>query len=180
MRFIIYDLEATCWMGRPPGGISEVIEVGAIMIDPLGQEIGSFNKFIRPHINPELSSFCKKLTSITQDQVDRSEKFPEVIEKFQDWIGINEEDYVLGSWGKFDKDILKVNCALHQLDDGWLDNFINLKKQYRAIRNNPKLTGLKNTIIREGLEFTGTHHRAIADAENLAKIFVKYLDEWIY
>lgn len=167
-------------MGRPPGGISEVIEIGAVMINPYGENIGSFNKFIQPTINPELSSFCKKLTSISQEQVDRAKKFPEVIEEFKEWIGVYDEAYMLGSWGKFDRDILRVNSALHKLEDDWLDNYINLRKQYQAIRNNPKKVGLKNTIKREGFEFSGVHHRAISDAENLAKIFSKFIDEWIY
>lgn len=180
MRFIVYDLEATCWMGRPPGGISEVIEIGAFMINNYGEEIGSFNKFIKPHINPKLSSFCKKLTSITQENVDRADKYPKVIEQFKDWINVEEEEYLLCSWGKFDKDILNVNSRLHKLDEEWLENYTDVKKQYHTLKNQPKLTGLKNTIKREGFEFTGVHHRAISDAENLSKIFIKYIDEWVY
>ena len=38
--------------------------------------------------------------------------------------------------------------------------------------------GLKNALKREGFEFTGIHHRGISDAENLTKIFTKFLDEW--
>jgi inhibitor of KinA sporulation pathway (predicted exonuclease) len=38
--------------------------------------------------------------------------------------------------------------------------------------------GLKSAVEREGFEFTGTHHRGIDDAENLAKIFVQYLGLW--
>jgi hypothetical protein len=32
MNFIIFDLEATCWMGRPPHGINEIIEIGAVKV----------------------------------------------------------------------------------------------------------------------------------------------------
>jgi inhibitor of KinA sporulation pathway (predicted exonuclease) len=44
--------------------------------------------------------------------------------------------------------------------------------------NAAKKTGLKATIKREGFEFTGIHHRAVSDAENTAKIFIKYIDMW--
>ena len=30
----------------------------------------------------------------------------------------------------------------------------------------------------EGFEFTGTYHRGLSDAQNLAKVFVKYIDMW--
>ena len=61
----------------------------------------------------------------------------------------------------------------------------NLKRKYILKtniygKNIDRYTGLKTTLKREGFEFEGVHHRAISDAENLCKIFVKYLDEWVY
>ncbi len=180
MNFIVYDLEATCWRGRPPHGINEIIEIGAVKINPLGEILGSYNKFIKPSVNPILSEFCKSLTSITQQDVDRAKDFPTTIEDFQDWINIHEEDYMLCAWGKFDVQLLQTNCKLHKIDIDWLDYNMNVKDNYHAMKGEHKLSGLKNTITHEGLEFTGIHHRAISDAENLAKIFIKYIDEWGY
>lgn len=167
-------------MGRPPGGINEIIEIGAVMVSPLGEVKADFCKFVKPHVNPKLSGFCKKLTSISQENVDRADKYPKVIDQFQEWIDIYDEDYLLCSWGAYDKVMLTDNCKLHDMDIDWLDHHTDLKKQYHTIKGEHKLTGLKNTIRKEGFEFTGIHHRAIADAENLAKIFIKYVDEWVY
>lgn len=180
MNFIIYDLEATCWRGRPPHGYNEVIEIGAVKVNEYGEVLSDFNKFIRPTVNPILSSFCKKLTSIRQEDVDKAGDFPRVVEQFKEWISTYEDDYVLCSWGKFDVTLLRNDCELHKLEDDWLDKNINLKKQYHEIKGEHKLTGLKNTIKNEGMEFTGIHHRAISDAENTAKIFIKYVDDWVY
>jgi 3'-5' exoribonuclease 1 len=179
VNFIIYDLEATCWRGRPPQGVNEVIEIGAYKVNQLGDVLGVFNKFIKPTVNPILSDFCKKLTSIRQEDVDKAKNFPNVIQDFQDWIHI-DEDYKLCSWGKFDIQLLRNDCNLHKLDSDWLDENINVKAQYHDIKGEHKLTGLKNTLKHEGIEFTGIHHRAISDAENLAKIFLKYIDMWRY
>ena len=126
-----------------------------------------------------MSGFCTWLTSIKQSDVDRAGKFPEVIEQFMDWIDI-DQDYMLCSWGKFDVQLLKNDHVLHDLDFQWLSNNMDIKGQYIELRGDVKKTGLKNTIKREGFEFTGIHHRAISDAENLAKIFIKYIDEWRY
>ncbi len=180
MRFIIYDLEAACWRGRPPGGINEIIEIGAVMVNPLGEVLGEFSKFVRPHVNPRLSGFCKQLTSISQDNVDRADKYPKVIEQFQDWINVYDEDYLLCSWGSYDVQMLLDNCKLHKMETDWLQHNTDLKKRYHNIKGEHKLTGLKNTLKIEGMEFTGIQHRAISDAENLAKIFIKYIDEWAY
>ncbi len=180
MEFIVFDLEATCWRGRPPKGHNEVIEIGAIKVNRYGEVTGRFERFIKPTVNPRLSAFCSKLTSISQAQVDRAKTFDYVSEEFKDWIDVYENEYVLSSWGAFDKTFLVNDCNLHNLEIDWLDSHINIKKQYFDNRGIDVHSGLKATVNREGFEFTGIHHRAIADAENLAKIVIKYIDEWVY
>ena len=90
MTYIIYDLEATCWQGKPDGFITETIEIGAVKLDEYGDVLSEFNAFIRPKIHPVLSSFCCALTSISQIDVNRAEQFPRVIEDFMDWIDIEQ------------------------------------------------------------------------------------------
>ncbi len=179
VNFIVFDLEATCWENKPSNKVQETIEIGAFLINSYGEEVKRcYSRFIRPVVNPYLSKFCMDLTSIQQEQVDRADKFDRVIEDFQDWAEVFDEEYMLCSWGDFDKKILQNDCKLHKLDDFWLEPHINLKKQYQDIKRLKKPRGLKTSIEIEGFEFTGVHHRAIDDAENLAKLFLKYLDEW--
>lgn len=178
MNYIVFDLEASCWLGRPPHGINEVIEIGALKINRFGEVVSSFNKFVKPAINPVLSDFCKSLTSISQEMINRSKTFPHVIAEFQDWIGVGEEDYCLVSWGKYDKRQLQSDARLHKLDEEWLEYHINLKEQYKSLKKLPDGPGLKRAVKDEGFQFTGVHHRAISDAENTAKIFIKYLESW--
>ena len=180
MNFIIYDLEATCWMGRPPGYVQEVIEIGAVKMNGFGEITDKFCRFIRPVVNPILSSFCRELASITQQQVNRASKFESVIEDFQDWIDIFEENYLLCSWGDFDKVALERDCERHDMDFDWLSEHINVKRQYQEIKGLVNPRGLRKAVEKEGFDFTGTPHRGISDAENLAKVFGKYLDEWRY
>ena len=180
MIFIIFDLEATCWRGHPPGGANEIIEIGAYKIDRNGMILDEFNIFIKPTVNPKLSKFCQKLTSIKQNDVDRASHFPTAIEEFKEWIDVHNIDYRLCSWGKFDVQLFRNDCQLHSLEENWLEAYLDVKGQYTTNNQDHKLTGLKNTLKREGMEFTGIHHRAIADAHNLSKIFIKYVDEWLY
>jgi inhibitor of KinA sporulation pathway (predicted exonuclease) len=180
VKFIVFDIEATCWEGRPPSMTQEIIEIGALSIDQYGEVRGAFSKFIKPVLNPSLSIFCRQLTTIEQTDINRAREFPQVIEAFQDWIDIFDEDYLLCSWGNFDRKMLIQDCQLHRLDSEWAEQHINLKQQYQEIKRLPRPRGLKTALKAEGFEFTGTHHRGIDDAENLAKIFVKYLDMWQY
>ena len=179
MNYIIYDLEATCWEGRPPGLVQETIEIGAVMLDRYGDFIGSYNRFIKPVLNPYLSPFCQNLTSITQEDINRANNFPRVIEEFLDWGEIFEEEYYLCSWGSFDRKMLVNDCLLHKIEFDWAEErHINLKRQYHSFKRLHRPTGLKKAVKKEGFEFTGIHHRGISDAENLAKIFRKHLDVW--
>lgn len=178
MNYIIFDLEASCWLGRPPHGINEVIEIGAVKVNDFGEVDSVFSKFIKPTVNPVLSDFCRRLTSISQQDIDRSRTFPHVINGFMEWVGVDEERYTLISWGKYDREQLKQDCTLHKLDTDWLEHHFNLKPAYRSLRNLKDEPGLKKAVKMEGFEFTGIHHRAISDAENLAKIFIKYFKEW--
>jgi len=181
MNYIIFDLEATCWEHPRPTYKQEVIEIGALMVDEYAHATAVFSEFIQPIFHPTLSPFCRELTSIEQKDVANAELFPEVIEAFQEWIGyFDDEEYILCSWGFFDKKIFINNCELHDIDDDWLDPHINLKQQYQKVKGLSRKIGLKRAVEKEGFEFSGTHHRGIDDAHNLAKIFGKYFDEWIY
>lgn len=178
MNIIIFDLEATCWRGRPPKGVTEIIEIGAYKIDRYGKAISSFSKFIKPTVNPYLSGFCKSLTGINQNNVDTAYKFPQIIEEFWQWINVFEDEYLLCSWGSDDTNLLRNECTYHRLDVEWIKQYVDLKKEYRNLKNIKNAPGLKAVVKKEGFEFTGEHHRAISDAENLAKVFVKYQEDW--
>jgi 3'-5' exoribonuclease 1 len=178
MNYIVLDLEATCW---PEKGKfqSEIIEIGAVKIDDTKQIIDEFNAFIKPILHPELSEFCKSLTSIQQEQIDNAHGFNHVIEQFKSWIGL-ENEYMLCSWGFYDKNQFIADCNLHKLDIKWLNTHISIKHQHAEIRKLKRPMGLGSAIKFEGMKFEGTAHRGIDDARNIARIFLKFFNEWKY
>lgn len=178
MNYIIYDLEATCWENPPPGYVQETIEIGAFRVNHFGEVRGKFNRFIRPVLHPVLSPFCRQLTTIEQQDVNRANTFPTVIQEFIDWAYIEEDEYVLCSWGNFDRKQFASDCALHRLDADWTARHVNLKEQYTKMKRLRNSIGLRKAVEREEILFTGQHHRGISDAENLTKVFLKYLGSW--
>ncbi len=179
MNYIVYDLEATCWAGRPPGMVQEVIEIGAYKIDDYGKAVDKFSQFIKPQAHPVLSLFCKQLTGISQVDINKAKDYPRVINEFLDWIDI-DEDYLLCSWGDFDRKIFIKNNQMHRMETDWPENHINLKSQYYRIRNFSKPVGLQKALRKEGFEFDGEPHRGIDDAYNTAKIFIRLMDYWSF
>ncbi|MFY8069800.1 MAG: exonuclease domain-containing protein [Flavobacterium sp.] len=80
MNFIIFDLEATCWQteSERKGRTQEIIEIGAVKINEFGKTESRFESFVRPIIHPNLSDFCRSLTSITQVDVNRADTFSKI------------------------------------------------------------------------------------------------------
>ncbi|GAB5418049.1 MAG: exonuclease domain-containing protein [Crocinitomicaceae bacterium] len=177
MNYIILDLEATCWEDRSIKRRSEIIEIGAVKINEEKEIVDEFCAFIQPSLHPELSEFCTELTTITQEDVDGAETFERVIRNFWEWINL-DEDYLLGSWGMYDRNQFRKDCELHELSTEWLRRHISLKHQYTKIKNMKRHAGMKGALWMEGIELQGTHHRGIDDARNISKIFLKLFNEW--
>lgn len=163
-------------MGRQ----QEIIEIGAVRLDAYGRHQNSFQKFIKPARFPSLSVYCKKLTGISQLDIDSARGFKYVGGQFIDWIQSEDEEYRLCSWGGKDQTLLVSDCLDAGLDQDWLDPYLDLKVQYHHIHGLQRKLGLKKCLLREGLEFEGSHHRALDDARNLVELFVRYLDVWVY
>ena len=173
MSYIVFDLEATCGNTGEFVG-SEIIEIGAVKLNRRLEIIGEFNEFVKPMVYPNLSAFCIKLTSITQKDVDTADMFDVVVRRFQEWLG---EDYLLLSWGNYDRRQFLNDCTLHSLRKDWLDNYRDFKRVYAKAKG-IKPCGMKNALIREGIQMEGIHHRGIDDARNTAKLFVKDFPLW--
>lgn len=178
MKYVVLDLEATCWAEKGLKRKSEIIEIGALSLDVSGELTGEFSRFVKPTLHPEISAFCTELTSITQTDVDAAQHFPEVLAAFQTWIGVGQNPYYLCSWGFYDRNQLQQDCELHRLGTAWLQPHISLKHQHFAIKNLKRPMGMAGALYVEGFTLDGTHHRGIDDARNIVKIFRKYLGQW--
>lgn len=176
MNYIIFDLEATCWEGRDLTQ-NETIEIGAVKINDKKEIVDEFVQFIKPLKHPILSDFCKELTSIQQDDVDNAPFFNVAIENFKNWIDISE-DYLLCSWGVYDKRQFQSDYKLWGLNADWVKKHISIKHQHGKICNLKRAIGMKNALIHEKFKLDGTHHRGIDDARNISKIFIKHFDKW--
>jgi len=178
LKFIIVDLEATCDKDNKDF-INEIIEIGAVKI--IGGEkpkvVDTFCSFVKPIINLIITDFCKNLTSISQEDVDKAEKFPVVLKQFKEW-GEIDKDYLICSWGFYDKKQFIQDCKLHNLNSKWVENnHISLKHQHGEILGRTPM-GMPKALKIAGFPLEGTHHRGIDDAKNIAKIFLKYYGQW--
>ena len=176
MRYVIVDLEATCWETGQTLGRMEIIEIGAVMMEsscgPVNRE---FAAFIKPVASPQLSEFCTRLTSIRQEDIDQAEYFWTVFPQFVNWTG--EEPFRLCSRGAYDLNQFRTDCARHNMEfPASFENHINLKKEFSR-QKSVKPTGMRGALAMLNIPLVGTHHRGIDDARNIAKIAAHLLPQ---
>ena len=169
MRYVIVDLEATCWENVRDPGRMEIIEIGAVLLrSGAGPVEKEFCEFVRPVVDRRLSDFCTSLTSIRQADVDAADEFWAVFPRFVEWIG--GEPIVLCSWGAYDLNQIRTDCRRHGLAvPPAFENHVNLKKEFARVRN-VRVCGMARALEHAGLPLQGTHHRAIDDARNIARL----------
>lgn len=176
MNYIIFDLESTCWEDNTLKQ-REIIEIGAVKLNESLMVVDEFQAFVKPKLYPDLSDFCKSLTSIQQADVENAYPFPEVIENFKQWIMKSGEDYILCSWGFYDKKQTKQDCELHNLDTEWINKHISIKHKFEELLGNGIKIEVPKALKVLNIPLEGTYHRGIDDAKNIAKIFVKVFDK---
>lgn len=118
-EIIIWDTEYTSWPGcqengweNEKGQYREIIQVGALKFDTDTLEVlDSFERVIRPEINPELSNYIKDLTGLSQESIDRADSFESVLKTFVEW----SEGLILYSYGN-DLDVVQRNVELYDSD----------------------------------------------------------------
>lgn len=170
MRYLVIDLEATCWENGSTPSKMETIEVGAVMLasaeGPLQDE---FNAFVRPVASPVLSDFCNALTSIRQEDVDAAETFPVVLGNLLDWAKPTQP-FVWCSWGAYDLKQLRSDCRRHGIAlPECLERHLNLKREFARLTDSRPRT-MKEALRSMSIPLEGRHHRGIDDARNIAKL----------
>lgn len=167
---LVIDLEATCCdQGTIPPDQMEIIEVGAVWAKPNGEIIETFQRFVKPLERPKLTSFCRSLTHIEQDSIDAAPCWPMVAAELSEFSRRYTGE-CWGSWGAYDCRQIERECARHGIENPLVDMpHINLKGSFAKERS-IKQVGMTTALQIVGLKLEGTHHRALADAQNIARL----------
>lgn len=167
-RILVFDLECTCWKGRPPVGMrQEIIEIGCCIFDRNTDRILQKKSMIVRPSSSTISDFCTKLTTITQAMVDKEGMdLKEACD-----VLINEygsKGIVSASWGMFDSNHLKKDCKHAGIPFPLSGKHINLQRRFLNISKVKYEMSVENALRSIGKEFDGVKHRAVNDAYNTA------------
>jgi inhibitor of KinA sporulation pathway (predicted exonuclease) len=172
-RILVVDIESTCWEERQTYDISEIIEIGISPIETKsGEVLGSRSIIVKPE-HSEVSEFCTRLTTLTQEDVDSGISFKDACD-----ILVNEynsKKYVWCSYGYYDKNQFWQQCEREGVEYPFSKAHINAKILFALKYSLRKDVGMKKALKLLNMPLIGTHHRGIDDSKNVANILSKIL-----
>ena len=165
--YLVVDLEATCCdRNTIPREESEIIEIGAVLVEGRTlRPVAEFQTFVRPVVHPTLTPFCTELTTITQADVDPAPAFPAAAAR----LAAFGADALFCSWGAYDRNQLAADARRHGIAPPLGPEHMNIKERFAEAEGSRK-RGNRDALARVGLVATGTHHRGIDDARNIARL----------
>jgi inhibitor of KinA sporulation pathway (predicted exonuclease) len=173
-KFVIWDVEYTSWEGAMarnwsgPNEFREVIQIGAIKVDGTTlTEEGSYQMYVKPVKNPELSDFITNLTGITQADVDtKGVALADALASFKTFAAAAP----LYSFG-IDAENVEANCKLLGIDFPFAKeechDLYPILTQVLAARSLDITKYHSGTLIEAFGKKGGRAHDALNDVRNL-------------
>ncbi|XP_056133485.1 3'-5' exoribonuclease 1 [Lampris incognitus] len=181
----VVDFEATCEEDNPPNFLHEIIEFPMVLINTHTLEIvDSFQEYVKPELNPQLTDFCVQLTGITQKTVDEAHTFPTVLQRVVVWLQERElgtkYKYAILTDGSWDMSkFLNIQCRISRIRyPQFAKKWINIRKSYGNFYKVPRAqTKLSTMLEKLGLKYEGRPHSGLDDSRNIARIALRMLQD---
>ena len=176
MNLVVLDLEwnqamsskAEVFNHLPIHLRGEIIEIGAVKLNPdlsVGEE---FTIDVRPVWFRRMHHKVKKITGFDKDRLAHGVGFPEAMSRLREWCG---DDVTFLTWGWDDQGIFEQNIIIHDLDWDWIAGWVNLQMIYNLQTGGDKnQKSLASAMEHFEIEQTRTAHDALGDAYNTALV----------
>lgn len=157
--------------------ISEIIQVGYVLTNEVGEIIEEFSSYIKPTLIPEISSRTKKFLHINQEDVDMGKSYKELHQRIIDiQVKHNPIAYI---WGKNDQIELNKLNRIHKLNNFTKNmqfvDLLSLHKIYYGLKNDLGLFNAYHNYF-EDFNLSMQKHDAYEDALVTKKIFFAFQD----
>eukprot|EP00455_Lapot_gusevi_P040929 TRINITY_DN4689_c0_g2_i3.p1 TRINITY_DN4689_c0_g2~~TRINITY_DN4689_c0_g2_i3.p1 ORF type:complete len:343 (+),score=21.65 TRINITY_DN4689_c0_g2_i3:67-1095(+) len=181
---VVVDFEATCDDQCPPAVMretQEIIEFPWVVIDVKNCSIiDQKQHYVRPTINPKLTTFCSKFTGIEQSQVDNAEELPQVIATFRDYLQTSfasDQTYCLLADGDWDiRYILQHESRQKNIElTEAMRRYFDVKQEYATFFSTSPRISLKRMLDNLALPLVGRHHSGLDDCLSISGIVLHLL-----
>ncbi len=163
---VVLDFETT---GLSPDHGDRAIEIGAVLIEH-GKVTDRFQQLMNPGFR--ISGFIEDYTGITQEMLDAAPPCEQVMAEFADFIGGHN---VVAHNASFDRRFLDAELGYIQRDyqGSFACSMLIARRLYQGAPNH-KLGGL---VAYKNIPTDGVFHRALADSEMTAKLWLLMLSD---
>jgi inhibitor of KinA sporulation pathway (predicted exonuclease) len=176
---LVIDVESTCWELPEIQGkdeISEIIEIGIAVVNINDLKIIKNDSImVRPQ-RSKVSKFCTKLTTLTQEMVNKGVLFSEAMRILKKDYQSDDSTFV--SWGDYDRKMFERNCRDYEVKYPFGPRHMNLKNSFTMLHGLDREPGLDTALDYLGMKLEGTHHRGVDDAKNIANVFIHTLKQF--
>ncbi|MEV7672186.1 MULTISPECIES: 3'-5' exonuclease [unclassified Streptomyces] len=171
----VVDVEATCWEGeRPPGAVSEIIEIGLTVVDLEARERVSRHRILVRPARSRVSAFCTELTGLTQAEVDTGLDFAAACRLLATTYGAGRRPWA--SWGEYDRKQFTHQCRATGTQYPFGRRHTNAKAVFTEAYGLARRPGMAQALEVAGLPLEGRHHRGEDDAWNIAALVLRIAD----
>ncbi|MBQ7926295.1 MAG: exonuclease domain-containing protein [Lachnospiraceae bacterium] len=179
MKYIIVDLEMNSVAGEYSEERkicrSEIIEIGAVIMDERFLVLGEFKTLVKPQYNAEIYKRYETLTGISTQMVSGAPTFATAYEMFVNWCKAYDDEYEVYAWSENDYNQLVAemalkNCASEENMEP-LKHWFDFQKEYTEKLGLERIMSLEKALDYAGVTFEGRMHDALWDAKNTAELF---------
>lgn len=175
-KYLVFDLEMCSQRVkrkyRTGYKESEIIQIGAVILDEQYEIIDSYMSYVRPEFL-KISEIIAEITGITNEKVKTQPHFREAIVQFTKWIG--NDDIVTVTWSKSDERQLRNEMkhknynhpGIHRLTKNWVD----CQELFRREVGADHCISLGRALELANTPRVGHDHDALTDARNTAALF---------
>lgn len=188
----VLDFECTCEDGVYDYA-HEIIEFPVFLVKTATLEIvDEFHAYCKPQLHPDITPFASELTGISQETLDSSRSFLDVLDDFNVWLEKHrlgtENRYAILSDGPWDMGkFFQMQCLISGLPSvpHQFRYWINIRRSFNNMYANkngrdrrgsaPAWKNLQGMLDSLGMEFEGRPHCGRDDARNIARIAIRML-----
>lgn len=179
MNYIIVDFEMNPVAGEHKEEKkicrSEIIEIGAVVMDESFMVLGEFKTLVKPQYNVSIYKRYETLTGISTQMVDGAPIFATAYEMFVNWCESYGSDYEVYAWSENDYNQLTAEMRLKKYEKADklrpLKRWFDFQKEYTEKIGLERIISLEKALNYAGIEFEGHMHDALCDAKNTAELF---------
>ncbi len=183
LNYICLDFEMsdlTSEMRKKIHGLtSEIIQIGAVLLDEKFNLVSSFSAFVKPQFS-HVNAIIQELTGISESDIAEAKTFVPAIKEYFFWRSAyisSGAEVLTFSWSRSDFTQLKaeLNFKAHGKKELYslLDNFVDLQKTFGRLLSANTAISLNAATKFSNVSFKGKQHTALFDAYNTACILRK-------